>query len=168
MRKFPHHGLRNRGSVVDPRRPALDQLVNIVIITYDEDIDVVEPTAIGALAVRGRARIYLCDDSRRPEMLAKAGRYGIDCVKRADNTHAEVGNINAVLPRLAGDLVQSGRHEQSLFFDILLLGRNRLHSVFCFGSAAIIRLSAVRKVGGITTTTSTEDFEISLLWQEAS
>lgn len=194
-----------------PRPFALDVPVDIVIATYNEDLDIVEPTVIGALAVRGRTTVYLCDDGRRAEMRALAERLGAVYVTRADNTHAKAGNINAVLPRLSGELllildadhvaapdiieamsgyfadpavalVQSahsfrnhnsvmhhelGRHEQSLFFDILLPGRNRLHSVFWCGSAAVIRTSALRAVGGIATLTSTEDFETSLLLQKA-
>ena len=194
-----------------PRPPALDARVDIVIATYDEDLDVVEPTVIGALAVRGRTAIYLCDDGRRPEMRAMAEQHGIRYVTRDDNAHAKAGNINAVLPSLEGELLlvldadhvaspdileamtgyfadesmalvqsahsfrnhnsvmhhESGRHEQSLFFDVLLPGRNRLGSVFWCGSAAIIRLSALRAIGGIATVTSTEDFETSLLLQKA-
>lgn len=194
-----------------PRPPALDLAVDIVIATYNEDVDIVEPTVIGALAVRGRTTVYLCDDGRRPEMRALAERFGAVYVTRPDNAHAKAGNINAVLPRLQGDLLlvldadhvaapdileamtgyfaddrvalvqsahsfrnhnsvmhhESGRHEQSLFFDVLLPGRNRLGSVFWCGSAAVIRLSALREVGGIATVTSTEDFETSLLLQKA-
>lgn len=194
-----------------PRLPALDLAVDIVIATYNEDIDIVEPTVIGALAVRGRTTVYLCDDGRRPEMRTLAERLGAVYVTRPDNAHAKAGNINAVLPRLQGDLLlvldadhvaapdilealtgyfaddrvalvqsahsfrnhnsvmhhESGRHEQSLFFDVLLPGRNRLRSVFWCGSAAVIRLSALREVGGIATITSTEDFETSLLLQKA-
>lgn len=194
-----------------PRPPALDQVVDVVIVTYDEDLDIVEPTIMGALALRGRTQIHLCDDGRRPDMRMLAERHGINYVTRSDNAHAKAGNINAVLPSLTGELLlvldadhvaapdlleamtgyfadasvalvqsahsfrnhnsvmhhESGRHEQSLFFDVLLPGRNRLHSVFWCGSAAIIRMSALRSVGGIATETSTEDFETSLLLQRA-
>jgi cellulose synthase (UDP-forming) len=194
-----------------PRPPALDVAVDIVIATYDEDVDIVEPTLIGALAVRGRTTVYLCDDGRRSAMRELAERLGAVYVTRPDNANAKAGNINAVLPRLQGELLlvldadhvaspdlleamtgyfadpavalvqsahsfrnhnsimhfESGRHEQSLFFDVLLPGRNRLRSVFWCGSAAIIRTSALRAVGGIATITSTEDFETSLLLQKA-
>lgn len=194
-----------------PRPPALDVAVDIVIATYNEELDIVEPTVIGALAVRGRTTVYLCDDGRRPEMRALAERLGAVYVTRPDNALAKAGNINAVLPRLQGELLlvldadhvaspdileamsgyfadpavalvqsahsfrnhnsvmhyESGRHEQSLFFDVLLPGRNRLRSVFWCGSAAVIRTSALRAVGGIATLTSTEDFETSLLLQKA-
>lgn len=194
-----------------PRLPPRRSTVDIVIATYDEDIDVVEPTIAGAVQIRGETVIHLCDDGRRPEMKALAERYGVRYVTRADNAHAKAGNINAVLPSLTGELllildadhvaspdilealsgyfddaqialvqsahsfrnhnsvmhVETGRHEQSLFFDVLLPGRNRLASVFWCGSAALIRTSALRDVGGIATQTSTEDFETSLLLQAA-
>jgi hypothetical protein len=37
------------------RSPAVD----IVIVTCDEDVDVIKPTSAGAVTVRGRTRIYL-------------------------------------------------------------------------------------------------------------
>jgi cellulose synthase (UDP-forming) len=194
-----------------PRLPVLQAQVDIVIATYNEDADVVEPTLVGALAIRGNTMIHLCDDGRRPEMKDLAERYGVRYVTRIGNAHAKAGNINAVLPSLDGDLLlvldadhvaspdildamsgyfarertalvqsahsfrnhnsimhsEEGRHEQSLFFDVLLPGRNRLSSVFWCGSAALIRTSALRQVGGIATQTPTEDFETSLLLQAA-
>lgn len=192
-----------------PRPPQLDLSTDILITTYNEEIDIVEPTIVGALRVRGRTKIWLCDDGRRPEMLELASRYGIEYQVREDNRHAKAGNVNAVLPKLRNDLVlvldadhvpspdlleamsgyfavdkialvqsahsfrnhnsvmheETGRHEQSLFFDVLLPGRNRRGSVFWCGSAALIRRSALVEVGGVATKTSTEDFETSLLLQ---
>ncbi len=193
------------------RRSPLDVPVDILIATYNEELAIVEPTVLGAKRVHGRTTIYLCDDGRRPEMKALAERHGIEYVTRNDNKGAKAGNINAVLPRLTGELVlvldadhvpspdfleattgyftdptlalvqtahsfrnhnsvmhgEVGRHEQSLFFDVLLPGRNRLGSVFWCGSAAVIRTSALREVGGLSTRTSTEDFETSLTMQVA-
>jgi cellulose synthase (UDP-forming) len=183
----------------------------VIIATYDEDIDIVEPTIIGALALRGDVTVHLCDDGRRPSMAALAQLYGIRYVTRSDNKGAKAGNVNAVLPSLTGELLlaldadhvpspdfleatsgyfadpdvavvqtahsfrnhnsvmheEEGRHEQSLFFDVLLPGRDRLHTVFWAGSAALLRTSALRDIGGLSTRTSTEDFETSLLLQRA-
>ena len=196
-----------------PRPPMLDVPVDVIIATYDEDIDIVEPTIIGALALRGDVTIHLCDDGRRPSMAALAELYGIRYVTRPDNKGAKAGNVNAVLPSLTGELLlvldadhvpspdfleatsgyfadadadvavvqtahsfrnhnsvmheEVGRHEQSLFFDVLLPGRDRLGTVFWAGSAALLRTSALRAVGGLSTRTSTEDFETSLLLQRA-
>ncbi|MBR23033.1 MAG: hypothetical protein CMF57_11440 [Leifsonia sp.] len=192
-----------------PRPPLLDTTVDLLIATYDEDVDILEPTIVGALAVRGRTTVILCDDGRRPAVRALAESYGIRYVTRDDNAHAKAGNINAALPSLTGELLlildadhvpspdilevmtgyfanerialvqsahsfrnhnsvmhtETGRHEQSLFFDVLLPGRNRLSSVFWCGSAALIRTAALREIGGVATQTSTEDFETSLLLQ---
>jgi len=194
-----------------PRPAALRLPTDIIITTYDEDEDIVEPTIVGALRVRGRTTIHLCDDGRREAMRDLAARHGIRYVTRPDNRGAKAGNINAVLPTLDGDLVlildadhvpspdfleatsgyfvdpsvavvqtahsfrnhnsvmhdEEGRHEQSLFFDVLLPGRNRIGSAFWAGSAALIRTAALRSVGGLATRTSTEDFETSLLLQRA-
>lgn len=194
-----------------PRPAALDVTIDILIATYDEDVDIVEPTIVGARSIRGRTTIHLCDDGRRSEMRDLAQQHGIRYVTRPDNRHAKAGNINAVLPSLKGDLVlildadhvpspdfaeatsgffrdpsvavvqtahsfrnhnsvmhdEEGRHEQSLFFDVLLPGRNRLGSAFWAGSAAVLRTSALRSVGGLATRTSTEDFETSLVLQRA-
>lgn len=192
-----------------PRPSYVSFKTDVLIATYDEDIEIVEPTLIGALKIRGDTKIWLCDDGNRAEMRALAARYGVEYQIREDNSHAKAGNINAVLPKLTGELTlildadhvpspdvleamsgyfvdpkvalaqsahsfrnhnsvmheETGRHEQSLFFDVLLPGRNRLGSVFWCGSAALIRISALREVGGVATKTSTEDFETTLLLQ---
>lgn len=194
-----------------PRPVPLDLSTDILIATYDEDVDIVEPTIVGALGIRGRTTVHLCDDGRREEMRELAERHGIRYVTRPDNRHAKAGNINAVLPSLEGELVlildadhvpspdlleatsgffadpsvavvqtahsfrnhnsvmhdEEGRHEQSLFFDVLLPGRDRIGSAFWAGSAAVLRTDALRSVGGLATRTSTEDFETSLLLQRA-
>ena len=192
-----------------PRPKPLYIKTAILIATVDEDIDVVEPTIIGALRVRGPTEIWLCDDGKRAEMQELAEHYGINYQTRKDGTNAKAGNINAVLPKLNSDLVfvldadhvpapdalealsgyfkdpkialvqsahsfrnhnsvmhsETGRHEQSLFYDVLLPGRNRRGSVFWCGSAALIRLDLLREIGGVATKTSTEDFETSLIFQ---
>jgi cellulose synthase (UDP-forming) len=194
-----------------PRPATLDVPVDVVITTYDEDVDILEPTIIGALTLRGDVTVHLCDDGRRPSVAALAELYGIRYVTRPDNAGAKAGNVNAVLPSLTGELLlvldadhvpspdlleatsgyfvdsdvavvqtahsfrnhnsvmheEEGRHEQSLFFDVLLPGRDRIGTVFWAGSAALLRTSALREVGGLSTRTSTEDFETSLLLQRA-
>jgi cellulose synthase (UDP-forming) len=194
-----------------PRPKPLDVPVDILITTFDEDIDIVEPTIIGALKIRGNTTIWLCDDGHRAEIKQLAKRYKIKYQVRADNKDAKAGNINAVLPKLTGELllildadhvpapdfleatsgyfvdekvalVQTahsfrnhnsvmhdslGRHEQSLFFDVLLPGRNRMKSVFWCGSAGLLRRRALVDVGGMATYTSTEDFETSLVLRNA-
>lgn len=189
-----------------PRPAPLDTPVDVVITTYDEGIEIVEPTIVGALMMRGNTTIYLSDDGNRSEMFELAQKHGLLYQSRRSRVAAKAGNINAVMPRLSGELLlvldadhvpapdfldattgyfrtptmalvqtahsfrnhnsvmhdEQGRHEQSLFFDVLLPGRNRLGSAFWCGSAALIRLEALRAVGGMATQTITEDFETSL------
>lgn len=54
-------------------------------------------------------------------------------------------------------------NEQSLFFDVLLPGRQRSGSVFWCGSGAVLRVSALREIGGLSTKTITEDLETTLV-----
>jgi cellulose synthase (UDP-forming) len=192
-----------------PRPRPINIDVDVVITTYDEDIEIVEPTLIGALAMHGSTTIYLSDDLNRPEMKLLAERFGVNYQTRSSREGAKAGNINNILPRLKGKLLlvldadhvpapdfldattgyfvddsialiqtahsfrnhnsvmheEEGRHEQSLFFDLLLPGRNRLGSVFWCGSAALIRLDALKAIGGMSTRSVTEDFETSLQLQ---
>jgi len=189
-----------------PRLPPLILPCDIVIPSFNEDRDVLEPTIIGALEVRGDTTVWLLDDGRRPEMAELAEYYGINYLTREGNAHAKAGNINAALPKLTGELIliidadhvpapdfleattgyfadsnvalvqtahsfrnhnsithaKEGRNDQSLFFDVLLPGRNRTSSVLWCGSAAIIRRSALNEVGGLSTYSVIEDFETSL------
>lgn len=194
-----------------PRLPPLILPTDIVIPSYNESRDIVEPTIIGALEVRGDTTIWLLDDGRRPEMAELAKYYGINYLTRDNNLHAKAGNINAALPNFKGELILivdadhvpapdfleattgyfdnknvalvqtahsfrnhnsvahsgQGRNEQSLFFDVLLPGRNRTKSVLWCGSAALIRTSALREIGGLATYSTTEDYETSLTLRRA-
>jgi cellulose synthase (UDP-forming) len=193
-----------------PRPEPLDVPTDVVITTYDEDIDIVEPTIVGALKLTGATTIYLSDDGHRQEMMDLAKLHGIIYHSRRGRSGAKAGNINTILPRLTGDLLlildadhvpspdlldaisgyfrnekmalvqtahsfrnhnsvmhaEEGRHEQSLFFDVLLPGRNRLDSVFWCGSAALISRKALLANGGMSTRSVTEDFETSLELQK--
>ena len=194
-----------------PRLPPLVLPTDIVIPSYNESRDIVEPTIIGALEVRGDTTVWLLDDGRRPEMKELADYYGIKYVTRDNNLDAKAGNINAALPLFKGDLIlivdadhvpapdfleattgyfadpevalvqtahsfrnhnsvahsTQGRNEQSLFFDVLLPGRNRTKSVLWCGSAALISREALNHVGGLSTYSITEDYETSLNMRRA-
>ncbi len=58
-------------------------------------------------------------------------------------------------------------HEQGLFFEVLLPGRERLDGVFWAGSGALIRTAALRAIGGLRTRTITEDLETSMALRRA-
>ena len=94
-----------------PRRTPLNLSVDIVIPTYNGDVDILEPTIIGALAVRGYTKVWLLDDNRRPEMKELANRYGIEYRDRPNNDHAKAGNINASLNHYSKGAVISFMHQ---------------------------------------------------------
>ena len=76
-------------------RPAPTRTVDIFIPTYNEPVEVVELTVIGALAVRGTRTVFVLDDGRRPTMRAMAESLGARYLTRSDNAHAKAGNMNA-------------------------------------------------------------------------
>ncbi len=57
---------------------------------------------------------------------------------------------------------ETGRHDQSMFFEVILPGKDRHNSVFWCGSAAVIRRQALMEVGGVATDTIAEDFHTTI------
>ena len=57
---------------------------------------------------------------------------------------------------------ETGRHDQSMFFEVILPGKDRHNSVFWCGSAAVIRREALVEVGGVATETIAEDFHTTI------
>lgn len=79
--------------------------VDVYVCTYDEPVEVVMATLAGCRALTHPHTTYLLDDGRREEMKEIAALAGAEYMTRADNSHAKAGNLNAALPRTAGDLV---------------------------------------------------------------
>lgn len=84
------------------RQPSVD----VFIPTYNEPLEVVRRTVIGALAMDYPARtIYVLDDGNRPEMKRMAEEHGVRYLARSDNRHAKAGNLNNALAHTDGELV---------------------------------------------------------------
>lgn len=82
--------------------------VDVFIATYNEPIDVLERTILGARAIDWPAeklRVYVLDDGRRDWLRDYAAQKGVRYLTRPDNAHAKAGNINAALARTDGDFV---------------------------------------------------------------
>ncbi|HEY9806946.1 MAG TPA: glycosyltransferase, partial [Candidatus Obscuribacterales bacterium] len=89
--------------------------VDIYIPTYNEDVEIVRKTALGALAIdypADKKRVYILDDGRaekykaRRESLRKmCEELGCTLLTRDNNDHAKAGNINTAFKRTDGDLV---------------------------------------------------------------
>jgi cellulose synthase (UDP-forming)/cellulose synthase operon protein B len=82
--------------------------IDVFIPTYNEPLDVVRATVLGALALDypgDKFKVYVLDDGRRQEFREWAERVGAGYMTRDNNAHAKAGNINAALARTSGELV---------------------------------------------------------------
>jgi cellulose synthase (UDP-forming) len=76
-----------------------------------------------------------------------------------DSFEHERGGVN----RPATDAARNERfHEQALFYRILQPGKNRWGGAFWCGTGAVLRVVALREVGGVATDTITEDIHTTI------
>ena len=72
--------------------------VDVFIPTYNEPVDIVRRTVIGALALDYPSKkIFVLDDGRRPEIESMSGNLGVSYATRPNNSHAKAGNLNHAL-----------------------------------------------------------------------
>jgi cellulose synthase (UDP-forming) len=196
----------SRPPTIRPPVPSSPVSVDVIICTYNEPIEVLRPTLVGALSLSYPHTTYLLDDGRRPEIAALAISLGVEYRTRSDNRHAKAGNINAALPNLSSDLIfildadhvpfpdaldaivgyfdnpkvaivqtphdfynqdsfqhyAPGRHEQSIFYHVIMPGKNRHNAAFWCGSATMLRRKPLLEIGGVATETIAEDFHTTL------
>ena len=93
--------LKHRTPVPPP--PGLN--VDVFITCFDEPLEVIRRTAVGARAIRYPHRTYLLDDGKRDEVRAMAAQLGIGYLRREGNEHAKAGNMNHALAHTRGDFV---------------------------------------------------------------
>ena len=82
--------------------------VDVLIPTYNEPLDVVRYTALGALNIdwpADKLHIFILDDGRRKEFADFAFEAGIGYKIRPDNKHAKAGNINTALKSMKSPYV---------------------------------------------------------------
>jgi cellulose synthase (UDP-forming) len=98
---------RDRTAEVDRNLPWLFGLdrppkVDVLICTYNEDKEILEPTILGALAMGYRNyRVWVADDGKRPWLRKLCEQHAVGYLTRSDNLHAKAGNINAALKVLS-------------------------------------------------------------------
>jgi cellulose synthase (UDP-forming) len=72
--------------------------VDLLIATYNESLEVLEKTIVGALALDWpNLNVWVADDGRRPWLQDYCRGKGAGYITRPDNTHAKAGNINHAL-----------------------------------------------------------------------
>ncbi|MBX2829573.1 MAG: glycosyltransferase [Rhodospirillales bacterium] len=81
--------------------------VDILIPTYDEGPEVLEPSIIAARDVHyPNVQVWVCDDGEDRHWLKELSeKLGVGYIKRDTNEHAKAGNINHALSKTSGDLV---------------------------------------------------------------
>ena len=79
--------------------------VDVFITAYDEPLEVLRRTAIGARAIRYPHRTYFLDDGKRDELKRIAEELGIGYIRRAGNAHAKAGNLNYALSVTDGEFI---------------------------------------------------------------
>lgn len=87
----------NRSGTVDQRRGSwlLNQPVDVFIPTYNESLEILERTILGARNIRHvDMRVWVLDDGNRPSVRALADELGCYYLARIKGKHAKAGNIN--------------------------------------------------------------------------
>ena len=92
-----------------PRRevqPApMGRKVDVFITAFDEPLEVLRRTAIGARAIRYPHRTYFLDDGKRDELKRIAEELGIGYIRRVGNANAKAGNLNYALQVTDGEFI---------------------------------------------------------------
>ena len=82
--------------------------IDVLIPTFNEPLDVLRYTALGALNMdwpADKMHVYILDDGRRKEFEQFAFEAGIGYKTRSDNAHAKAGNINSALKSMNSPFV---------------------------------------------------------------
>ncbi|MBB3046966.1 cellulose synthase (UDP-forming) [Litorivivens lipolytica] len=74
--------------------------IDLMIPTYNEDLDVVRATVYACLGLdwpREKLRIHILDDGKRDSFRDFAAGVGVNYIRRPTNEHAKAGNVNHAL-----------------------------------------------------------------------
>ncbi len=94
----------------DPPPAPANATVDVLITTYDEDLELVMTTARAALAIKHPHRTWILDDGNRAELRAVAESEGIGWIARSADwddrpRHAKAGNLNNALLSTDGEFL---------------------------------------------------------------
>ena len=91
--------------------------VDILVPTYNEPIFILRRTIIGCQAVEyPHKRVYLLDDTRRPEVQRLAAELGCEYITRPDNRYAKAGNLNHAIA-LTAEACDDAKSDLLVVFD---------------------------------------------------
>lgn len=86
-----------------PAPPGLS--VDVFITCYDEPLEIIRRTTIGARDIRYPHLTWVLDDGKRDEVQAMCDELGVGYVRRDGNEHAKAGNLNHALTVTSGEFV---------------------------------------------------------------
>ena len=89
----------------DPGRAPAGRKVDVFITCYNEPLEVLRRTAIGARAIRYPHRTYMLDDGKRDEVQGMCAELGIGYIRRTHNRNAKAGNLNFALSVTDGEFI---------------------------------------------------------------
>ena len=96
------------------------------------------------------------DHVPQPDILDATVGYFDDASVALVQTPHDFGNLDSF------QHFDTGRHDQSMFFEVIMPGKDRHNGAYWCGSAAVIRRSALEDIGGIATETVAEDFHTTI------
>ncbi|HEX9310709.1 MAG TPA: glycosyltransferase [Gemmatimonadaceae bacterium] len=80
-------------------------IVDVFITCFDEPLEVLRRTALGARAIRYPHRTYMLDDGKREEVRAMAEALGIGYIRRVGNENFKAGNLNHAFSVTHGEFI---------------------------------------------------------------
>ncbi|MEO5568361.1 MAG: glycosyltransferase, partial [Gemmatimonadaceae bacterium] len=89
----------------DPGTPPPGRTVDVFITCYNEPLEVLRRTAIGARAVRYPHRTYILDDGKRDDVKTMTEQLGIGYIRRVGNANAKSGNLNFAISVTTGEFI---------------------------------------------------------------
>ncbi|MBV1822589.1 UDP-forming cellulose synthase catalytic subunit [Komagataeibacter oboediens] len=91
-----------------PDNPDDWPMVDVYVPSYNEDLDLVRSTVLGALDLHWPAdklNVYILDDGRRKSFYDFAQESGAGYIIRSENNHAKAGNLNHAMKITKGEYV---------------------------------------------------------------
>lgn len=82
--------------------------VDILIATYNENIEILERTVVGCLSIdypKELLKIYFCDDGDRAMVKKLAEKHCVEFIARPTHEHAKAGNLNYALTKTSGEII---------------------------------------------------------------
>jgi cellulose synthase (UDP-forming) len=89
----------------EPRAAPEGLSVDVFITTYDESLEIIRRTALGARDIRYPHKTYILDDGKRDAVRDLAAELGLGYIRREGNEHAKAGNLNHAMGLTDGEFI---------------------------------------------------------------